>query len=216
MVLVLFCGSNCLPPWRDILFVQSLVAYQWFLALPCYLLHHIKCQLAELFRGTLTFLFETPPWAGREQCLVEAFSASHILGSTLYLKSRSPIWWLMSVMSLLGKLRQEDSCEFEASLGNIARLCLKVKQMDKKKKKERNLVMGNRLSTSDVPSELGKPCLEGRASDSYRIPPSAVTLGVGALRRAFTAISRCCWHARSVRQREIEDTEMQAWEDFIE
>lgn len=61
-----------------------------------------------------------------------------------------------------------------------------------KKKKERNLVMGNRLSTSDVPSELGKPCLEGRASDSCRTPPSAITLGVGALRRAFTAISRCC------------------------
>lgn len=43
----------------------------------------------------------------------------------------------MSVMSLLGKLRQEDSCEFEASLGNIARPCLKVKQMDKKKEREK-------------------------------------------------------------------------------
>ena len=154
-------------PRRNILFVQSLVANQWFLTLPYYLLHHIKCQLAKLFRGILTFSFETLPPAGREQCLVEAFSASHIFGSTLYLKSRSPIWRLMSVISLLGKLRQEDSCEFEASLGNIARPYLKVKQMDKK----RNLVMGNRLSTSDIPYQLGKPGLEGRASDSCCTPP---------------------------------------------
>lgn len=56
-------------------------------------------------------------------------------------------------MSAFGKLRQEDSCEFEASLRYIARSCLKIKQMNKNKK-EANIVMENKLSISDVPSQF--------------------------------------------------------------
>lgn len=45
------------------------------------------------------------------------------------------MWWLMSVMPALGRLRWEDGQEFKASLGYIGRLT-KIKREKKKERKK--------------------------------------------------------------------------------
>lgn len=78
-------------PQRNILLVQSLVAHPDFdLALLfSYFISNASWQ--SFLGGTITFSVENPP-DGREQCLVEAFPASQILGSKLYLKSKCLKW----------------------------------------------------------------------------------------------------------------------------
>ena len=55
---------------------------------------------------------------------------------------RSWAWWCTPVITALGRLRQEDQCEFETSLGHKSELkaslnCIARPYLKKKKKKKR-------------------------------------------------------------------------------
>jgi hypothetical protein len=54
--------------------------------------------------------------------------------------SHSQVCWCLPVIPALRRLRQEDH-EFLASLGYIARLCLKNKNKKKKERKEKGWAM---------------------------------------------------------------------------
>lgn len=77
----------------------------------------------EIFRlhSSILRLFLVLPFGGS---LKDRKKKLKLFSSISIKKKSTQAWWLMAVIPAFEKLRQGD-CKFEASLGNLVRLCLK-------------------------------------------------------------------------------------------